>query len=338
MLNNASKYVFGLLALGAVTMVVADDKAAMILLLGLALGAAGIAIGLGRAVGADLAPFVGKDDAAATTALDPADSPVASAGPLIAGVGATLLAAGGALGPNWVIGGVVVAVIGVAVWAYDAYRAPGELTTTNVENVDNRLLGPIAMPVGAVVLTLTIAYSFSRVLLAVSQTASWVIALIVGAVVLAILAGIAEKVPTTRVVAVLSAIGMAGTLVAGGAGAASGEREFHHHEHEHAIVEVTAKDIAFDRKVVSLPAEEEVEMRFHNLDVGTFHNVGIYTAEEPGTPIYNGKPNARGTEIYKFESPEAGTYRYICDFHPAMVGELRVSDSAEAAVEEEESH
>ena len=164
------------------------------------------------------------------------------------------------------------------------------------------------------------------------------IAFIVAAVLLAILTAIATKVPTTRVVALLAGVGLLGTLVAGGAGAEIGERDFHHHEGDVPVVEITADNVAFDRNVIGLPADTDAEMIFTNLDLGTFHNVAIYTAEEPGTPLFNGRPSAKGREIYKFKTPAAGTYRYICDFHPAMVGELRVTADSGSTTEAEGEH
>ena len=119
---------------------------------------------------------------------------------------------------------------------------------------------------------------------------------------------------------------MAGVLIAGGAGAAVGERDFHKHHEETPVVELTAANLAFDRKVIGLPADTDVVIDFVNLDVDVFHNVAVYTADEPGTPIYSGRPTARAQlERYSFRTPDPGTYRYVCDFHPAMTGELRLT-------------
>lgn len=236
---------------------------------------------------------------------------------------------GGALGPRWVLVGGLAALVGAGLWLFDTLRTPGVLDARDAANVDNRLLGPIALPVGAF-LAITIAYSFSRVLLAISETASWVLAFIVAAVVLAILSVIATRGPSPRIVAALAAAGLLGTLVAGGAGAAAGERDFEHHAHEIPTVVVTAKDIAFDRNVIGLPANSEAEIDLINLDVGTFHNVAIYTDDEPGTPIFNGRPLAKGEVTYKFRTPAPGTYRYVCDFHPTMTGEFRLSAAEES--------
>lgn len=345
MINNASKFIAGL-AVAAVVAVVAhglviadDDRVQLLLFVGLFLVACAVAVGLGRSVGADMPPFTPKDSAPAATSIDPTDVPRSSYGPFILAVAATSLAVGGALGPGYVVGAILIGAVGATVWLFDTFRTPGVVDERDAANVDNRLLGPIALPVGAFILTITIAYSFSRVLLAVSETASWVIALIVAAILLAILTAIAEKVPTTRVVALLAGVGLLGTLVAGGAGAGIGERDFHHVEEQTPVVEITAADVAFDRNVIGLPENTDAEMIFTNLDLGVFHNVAVYTSGEPGTPLFNGRPTVSGTEVYKFRTPAAGTYRYICDFHPTMAGELRVDpDSSDSISEEEGAH
>jgi plastocyanin len=330
MTNNASKFALGVAVAGVVAalgvaLFLDEDKAQVILLVGLLLAAGAVALGVGRTVGADLPP---RDVGNAATSFDPNDVPRGSYGPIILAIAAFLLVRGGAAGPDYVIAAVIVAVVAATVWLFDSFRT--EVDVRDARNVDSRLLGPVALPTFAFLLTITIAYSLSRVLLAVSETASWVLAFIVAAVLFTILFVLAERRPSPKVVASLAAVGMVGVLVAGGAGAGVGEREFHPHTPEIASVEVLAKDIAFDRNVIGLPADEEVEMVFTNLDEGVFHNIGVYTAAEPGEPIFNGKPIAKGKTIYRFRAPDAGTYRYVCDFHPAMVGELRLSAATES--------
>ena len=208
MTNNATKFLLGLAVAGIVASVapgvlhmagfepaIADDKVARLLFVGVFLAGAAVAFGIGRAVGADLPPAV---EAGAATPLDPADAPRASYGPLLAAIGATVLAAGGALGPRYVIVGIVIAVAASILWLFDTTRtavAPADAT-----NVDHRFVAPLALPVAAFVLTITIAFSFSRVLLAVSETASWIIGIIVAAMLLLILTLIANRVPATKVV------------------------------------------------------------------------------------------------------------------------------------------
>lgn len=339
MLNNASKFALGVTVLAAFAAVgsrMADgDRAGALILLGLAIAAAVIAFGISRSVGADLAPFHAPDAATASTPIDPADVGEASYGPLAVAAGATVALAGGALGPYWVLFGGILAAIGSGLWAFDTFRTPGAITARDAANVDTRFLGPLALPVLSFLTAITIAYCFSRVLLAVNETASWVVAFIVAASMLAILALVAAKAPQRKVAAGLAGVGVVVTLAVGGTFAGIGEREFHNHGHELPTVEITAKDIAFDRKIIALPANTKSEIIFTNLDLGTFHNVAIYTTDQPGRPEYNGRPSAKGVQKYEFTTPAEGTYRYVCDFHPAMTGELRVTA---APAEKENEH
>ncbi|MEY2467860.1 MAG: hypothetical protein QOF21_558 [Actinomycetota bacterium] len=332
MINNASKFGLGVSVFGLLTVVASrlagGDRIGAILFVGIAIVGAILAFGLGRAVGPDLRPFVGADSATTSTPIDPTEAPEGSVGPLLGAIGTAVALCGGALGPRWVIVGGLALAVGVAIWVFDTLRGRGVLAPRDATNLDNRLLGPLALPVGAFLLAITLAFSLSRVLLAVSETASWVLAFIVAAVLLAILWMIATRVPPTRAVVTAAGVGLLAVLVAGGAGASVGEREFHKHHDETPHVEVTAANLAFDRNVIGLPADTDVEIDFVNLDVGTFHNVAIYTSDEPGTPIFSGKPTARSQpEQYKFRTPDPGTYRYVCDFHPAMTGELRLTAS-----------
>jgi plastocyanin len=321
MINNATKFVLGLAVAGIVAAVapsLLDDKVAWVIFVGVFLAGAAVAFGIGRSVGADLPP---TGEGGAATPIDPADAPRASYAPFIAALGATVLVSGGAMGPRYVVAGLFIALVAAVLWLYDTMRkvvAPADAT-----NVDLRFITPLALPVGAFALAITIAYSFSRVLLTVNETASWIIALVVAAVVLTIITAIAERVPATKVVAGIAGVGLLAVLVAGGAGADRGEREFESHRTEIPTVEVTAHNIAYDRDVIGLPADSNVEVSFTNLDVGTFHNVAIYT--EDNAPVFAGKPIDHGTGLYKFKTPAAGTYRYVCDFHPGMTGELRLT-------------
>ncbi|MBA2610145.1 MAG: hypothetical protein H0U92_14495 [Actinobacteria bacterium] len=333
MLNNASKYALGVAVLGVLAAIAASDRAAAVVLVGVAIVAAVIAYGEGRSVGPDLAPFAAPDAPVTTTPVDPADVPSGSIGPMVVGLGAAAAFAGGGLGPRWVLVGSLFALVGVGIWTFDTYRTPGVLDARDATNVDHRLVSPIALPVGAFALAILIAFCFSRVLLAVSETASWVIAFIVAAIVLTILTLIAQRVPTSRAVAILGAVGLVGTLIAGGAGASAGERDFESHATVFPTATILAKGIAFDRKVMGLPADSDAEIIFTNLDVGTFHNVAVYSADERSLPLFNGRPIAKGNEIYKLHTPDPGTYTYVCDFHPAMVGELRVTEATESSEE-----
>ena len=341
MINDATKYSLGLAGFGVLAAVVyrmgAGDRAGALLLLALAIAASIVALGTGRTIGSDPTPFVAGDAEVASVAIDPADGPASSPMPLLAAVGVVLAVAGGAIGADLVVYGLIVAAVGFAGWLAGSWRTTPTFTRRDAANLDDRLLGPVGLPIVALIVTALIAISFSRVLLAVSATASWVIALIVASVVLAVLWMLANRETSSRLGPALAAAGLVATLVAGGAGASAGEREFHPHEEpEIAVVEIEAKEIKFDKDDFELPADQDAEIVFANLDIGINHNVAVYTAGEPGEPVFNGKPILEGDVVYKLRTPAVGTYRYVCDFHPTMVGKLTVVKSTEKPTKDED--
>ena len=344
MINEATKFSIGLAGFGLVAAVayrIGDgDRVGALLLLALAIGAAIVAFGTARVLGADPVPVAAPDAEPTSTAIDPADVPAGSLMPALVGAGAAIAGAGGAVGSELVMEGVILVALGLAGWLAGSWRTHPGFMPRDAANLDDRLLGPVALPMVAFVITAFVAVSFSRVLLAVSATASWVIALIVAAVVLGVLWMLAERRPSPRVGTALAAAGIVATLVAGGAGASAGPREFHPHaDAEKGTAKLVAKDIEFDDDAVELPADSEAQITFVNLDVGTNHNVAVYTADEPGTPIFNGPPILSGDIVYKLRTPAPGSYRYVCDFHPNMVGKLKfIKDASEPTIDESEEN
>jgi plastocyanin len=71
-----------------------------------------------------------------------------------------------------------------------------------------------------------------------------------------------------------------------------------------------------------------VEIEFLNEDAGTYHNVAVYSGSAEGEPIFNGAGfPGHGERKYEFTAPAAGTYLFICDFHPTqMKGNLVVQE------------
>lgn len=112
--------------------------------------------------------------------------------------------------------------------------------------------------------------------------------------------------------------GMKGTIeavaaAAGGGSANPGEAK------------IAAKNVAFDKKELTLPASTEAKVVFHNADNGVPHNVSFYKTEAASEEIFKGKIiNGDTTETYVFKTPAAGEYFFHCDVHPAMKGVLKV--------------
>ena len=93
-------------------------------------------------------------------------------------------------------------------------------------------------------------------------------------------------------------------------------------------VQVAATRIAFDKSIVTVPADAIVTLVFTNdEDPIIFHNVAIYKSKAATEPIMVGEFIPGGAEIiYQFVAPSTpGTYFFRCDVHPLiMVGEFIV--------------
>jgi plastocyanin len=112
---------------------------------------------------------------------------------------------------------------------------------------------------------------------------------------------------------------------AGVVGAAAGEREFHPEHEAEPGFRIVAKDTAFDKREVKVPAKEAVHVDFVN-DDPIFHNFAVYTPgpdnTSVGAPVFAGRPVIHDEETLEMEIPEPGTYVFVCDFHPNMRGDL----------------
>jgi glucose/arabinose dehydrogenase/plastocyanin len=86
-------------------------------------------------------------------------------------------------------------------------------------------------------------------------------------------------------------------------------------------VSLTAKNIAFDKNTISVPAGSTVVMTFVNNDAGVPHNFSLYTNSQAATPLFVGQIiTGVQTTTYTFTAPSApGSYYFRCDVHPEMM-------------------
>ena len=329
MLNPASKLLLTMAVAGAATgflyHAAVDERAGMVLLL--ALGVAGLVLAIvasGAAV-PDEAPMVPAGAPAPERRATTTGSPARASGwPAFSALCLAGLATTAAVGGPVVIVGVLAVLVAAAGWFAKAWSEDPAWSPRASERLSLRLVVPVVLPAAAFLLAATIAISRSRILLAVSKNGAVAIAFVAAVAILGACAWVAAR-PRIDSSAILTLVALAvlSTAGAGITGVAAGEREFHHAGEEHAEpVHVVAREVKFDKDEIVVPAEEHVRIEFVNEDVDVFHNVAVYESESPdAAPIFNGEGFAGEDErVYELETPEPGTYFFVCDFHPNMKG------------------
>jgi cytochrome c oxidase subunit 2 len=94
-----------------------------------------------------------------------------------------------------------------------------------------------------------------------------------------------------------------------------------------ALLELTAKDIAYDKHELTVNAGQPFGIRFHNGDpAGVPHDVDLRQSD--GKTVLQDKPTTDGGKeaVYDYTQLQPGTYTFICSVHPipAMTGTLTV--------------
>jgi plastocyanin len=93
-------------------------------------------------------------------------------------------------------------------------------------------------------------------------------------------------------------------------------------------VDLVARDMSFDKDIITAPAGTEVYVNFDNQDDGVLHNFSVYSSPDAQTPLFLGE-NVRGPARTTYRFPAGnrpGSYYFRCDIHPAtMNGILEVT-------------
>ena len=87
------------------------------------------------------------------------------------------------------------------------------------------------------------------------------------------------------------------------------------------VVQLAAKDIAYDKHALEAPANAPFAIEFKNEDVASItHDVDIQGPD--GTSVIeNEEPIPGGKTItYTYEPLAAGTYQFFCSVHPGVPG------------------
>ncbi len=93
------------------------------------------------------------------------------------------------------------------------------------------------------------------------------------------------------------------------------------------VIQITAKNTAFDKKALTASAGQPVTVQFSNDDTGVIHNFAVYTDKSASQKIFSGElTTGPQTVNYTFTAPSTpGTYFFRCDVHPdQMFGSFTV--------------
>jgi plastocyanin len=194
-----------------------------------------------------------------------------------------------------------------------------------------RLVLPILLPIGIVVVIAAILYGFSRILLSITPTAAWITAIIVATGIL-VTASIAAGRKQVRLSTIGAMLGVTAgvAMLAGGVALAvvGGETEVEGGE-EKPVVALAAFNIAFEPTSLDVPADEAFTLRFNNRDANTQHNVEIFESKDfAGQGLFVGDlVTGVRTVNYAVDALQAGTYYFRCIVHANMTGEMQAAES-----------
>lgn len=253
------------------------------------------------------------------TPIEPARAPRGGGWPALGAAAMGLMVLGFVISPLLAVAGVVVAAAAGVGWMASA--------SADHTGRDANLL-PLGLPVVGLFTIVSLMFFLSRVLLAVPDWGSTLIALLVAVAILGIASVLAMQpsVSGRTLVAILAAGGV--FLLGGGiVAAAIGPRAIHHSGAVAAEpVKISAKDLKFDKVDFGLKSGGRASIDFVNDDVGVAHNVSIYRDKSAAQDIFVGAVILGVAKLdYKFPAPPPGTYYFRCDVHPFMEGNVTVS-------------
>jgi plastocyanin len=195
----------------------------------------------------------------------------------------------------------------------------------------DRLVLPILLPIGIVVVIAGILYGFSRILLSITPTAAWITAGVVatGILVTASIAAGRKQVRISTIGAMLGAIAGVAMLAGGVALAVVGGETEGPGGEQKPVVALAAFNIAFEPTSLDVPAGQAFTLRFNNRDANTQHNVEIFQEKDfSGQPLFAGDlVTGVRTVNYAVDALQAGTYYFRCIVHANMTGEMQAAET-----------
>ena len=177
--------------------------------------------------------------AAATDDLPEVPAPTsASPWPIVGAVGLVVTALGLVVGAGFFALGVVILAVTAVEWAVKVWadRSTGD-PEVNLA-IRNRLMAPIEIPLGAILVIAFLVLGMSRVFIAVSATTAVVLGSVLATlIVLGAVVVLTRPKQSSTVATALLLVGALAVIGGGIAGVAAGEREFHHEEPAHETEE-----------------------------------------------------------------------------------------------------
>ncbi len=87
-------------------------------------------------------------------------------------------------------------------------------------------------------------------------------------------------------------------------------------------VDLTAQNLQFDKKSITVPASTDVTINFNNQDSGVQNNFAVYKDKTAKDSIFVGDPvTGPAQKSYSFTAPDKpGNYYFQSDSHPEMNG------------------
>jgi plastocyanin len=93
-----------------------------------------------------------------------------------------------------------------------------------------------------------------------------------------------------------------------------------------ASLTITARGLAFDPDIITMPADQPLRLVLDNQDAGVPHDLHVFR----GDTDYGTTPSVIGPGLTAIVLPPlaAGRYQFECTIHPNMVGEIVVQPGA----------
>jgi plastocyanin len=190
---------------------------------------------------------------------------------------------------------------------------------------------PIGLPVVGIFTIFSLMFFMSRVLLAVPEWASTLVALLVTITIMGIASMLAMQpsLSSRTLVGILAAAGvvlLTGGIIAAAIGPRAEEPPKGAEAGGPAVVPLTAKGLKFDKADLAFKSGGDADIAFDNKDSATPHNVAVYADEGHTQQLFIGDIVVGPLKVdYKFPAPPPGAYFFRCDVHPFMQGKVTVS-------------